>query len=330
MSIFITGGAGYIGSTTSAYLLRAGHQVTIYDSLVTGHRAALPAEANFIKGDIGDRGALDVLFQSHNFDAVMHFAAFIEAGESMEKPGKYFYNNVNKSQILLDAMLEHEVRRIVFSSTAAVYQSKAGQLNEDDPIGPTNVYGQTKLMMEQMIEWYHAVAGLKYAVLRYFNACGAMVDAAGNALRGEAHTPETHLIPLTLQVPLGQRSHINIYGDDYPTFDGTCIRDYIHVEDLAAAHVLAVEALDARKAMTYNIGNGSGYSVKQVVNVAREVTGLDIPAVVTPRRAGDSPMLVASAERINDELGWMPQYPNLEDILSTAWAWHQSHPNGYA
>ncbi|MCI0713547.1 MAG: UDP-glucose 4-epimerase GalE [Chloroflexi bacterium] len=329
MHILVTGGAGYIGSTTSAHFLKAGHQVTVYDSLVKGHRAAVPADATFIKGDIGDRSALDVLFQSHDFDAVIHFAAFIEAGESMEDPGKYFRNNVVNSQVLLDAMMTYGVKKIVFSSTAAVYQSSASRLEENDPIGPTNVYGQTKLMIEDMIRWYEAQLGLRYAILRYFNACGAMVDEQGNAIRGEAHTPETHLIPLTLQVPLDQRPAITIFGDDYPTRDGTCIRDYVHVEDLASAHVLALEALDDRRTMTYNIGNGHGYSVSEVIDVARDVTGHDIPAVVAPRRAGDSPMLVASSEKLNDELGWEPKYPRLEQIIATAWAWHQSHPNGY-
>lgn len=329
MHILVTGGAGYIGATTSAHFLKAGHQVTVYDSLVKGHRAAVPAGATFIKGDVGDRSALDILFQSHDFDAVVHFAAFIEAGESMEDPGKYFRNNVVNSQVLLDAMMTHGVKKIVFSSTAAVYQSSASRLEENDPIGPTNVYGQTKLMIEDMIRWYEAQLGLRYAILRYFNACGAMVDEQGNAIRGEAHTPETHLIPLTLQVPLDQRPAIKIFGDDYPTRDGTCIRDYVHVEDLASAHVLALEALNDRRTMTYNIGNGHGYSVSEVIDVARDMTGHEIPAIVAPRRPGDSPMLVASAEKLSDELGWEPKYPKLEQIIATAWAWHQSHPNGY-
>jgi UDP-glucose 4-epimerase len=247
----------------------------------------------------------------------------------MENPGKYFHNNVSKSQVLLDAMVTHGVSQLVFSSTAAVYESKNSRLEEGDPIGPTNVYGQTKLMIEQMIHWYHKQVGLRYAVLRYFNACGAMVDDQNNAMRGEAHQPETHLIPLILQVPNGQREVIQIFGDDYPTRDGSCVRDYIHVEDLASAHVLAVNALADRSAMTYNIGNGQGYTVKEVIEVARAVTGHEIPAVVSPRRPGDSPILVASSEKINDELGWMPKYPKLEQIISTAWAWHQANPNGY-
>lgn len=329
MHILVTGGAGYIGSTTAAYFLQAGHQVTVYDSLVYGHRAAIPAEAKFIQGNIGDRAALDILFQSQQFDAVVHFAAFIEAGESMVDPGKFFYNNVACSQVLLDAMMAHEVKKLVFSSTAAVYASKNSALEEHDSLAPANVYGETKLMIEKMIHWYASQLDLRYAVLRYFNACGAMLDDQGTALRGEAHTPETHLIPLTLQVPLGQRDTIKIYGTDYPTHDGTCVRDYVHVEDLAQAHVLAVDALADRPAMTYNIGNGQGYSVREVIDVARNVTNIDFPEVETERRPGDSPILVASSEQINQDLNWQPKYPNLQDIVNSAWTWHKSHPQGY-
>ena len=329
MHILVIGGAGYIGSTTAAYFLRAGHQVTVYDNLSYGHRQAVPPEARFIQGDIGDRPALDILFQTQAIDAVVHFAAFIEAGESMLNPGKYFRNNVVNTQTLLDAMLAHDVKKIVFSSSAAVYAGKNGPLSEDDPLGPANVYGETKLMVERMLHWYQAQLGLRYCALRYFNACGAMLDASGAAIRGEAHSPETHLIPLTLQVPLGQRASVNVYGTDYPTQDGTCIRDYVHVEDLAQAHVLAVEALDTRPAMTYNIGNGQGYSVRQVIDVAREVTHIDFPAVETERRPGDAPILVASSELISDDLGWMPRFPRLQDIVASAWGWHTSHPHGY-
>jgi UDP-glucose 4-epimerase len=329
MHILVTGGAGYIGSTTAAHFLAAGHQVTVYDNLSRGYRDAAPAEAGFIQGDIGDRSALNILFQSHDFDAVVHFAAFIEAGESMEKPGKYFRNNVANSQVLVDTMLEYGVRRLVFSSTAAVYASKNSALNEDDPLGPSNVYGETKLMIEQMIRWYHRQSGLRYAILRYFNACGAMLDAQGKAIRGEAHQPETHLIPLALQVPLGQREVVKIYGNDYPTHDGTCVRDYIHVEDLASAHVLALEALEDRSEMTFNLGNGQGYSVNEVVEIARKVTGHPLPAQITERRPGDAPILVASAESVNEALGWQPKYPSLETIIASAWAWHRSHPQGY-
>ncbi len=329
MHILVTGGAGYIGSTTAAYFLQAGHQVTVYDNLSRGHREAIPQGAGVIKGDIGDRAALDVLFQSHAFDAVVHFAAFIEAGESMQQPGKYFRNNVASSQGLIDTMVSHGVTKLVFSSTAAVYASKNSPINEDDPLGPANVYGQTKLMIEQTLHWYARQLGLRYCALRYFNACGAMLGKNGNAIRGEAHHPETHLIPLTLQVPLGQRPEIKIFGTDYPTPDGTCIRDYVHVEDLAQAHVLALNALDSTPVMTYNIGNGQGYSVREVINIAREVTNIDFPEKETPRRAGDGPILVASSERINHELGWTPKYPDLKTIINSAWAWHKSHPEGY-
>jgi UDP-glucose 4-epimerase len=329
MRILVIGGAGYIGSTTAAYFLQAGHDVTVYDNLSYGHRTAIPEAANFIQGDIGDRAALDIVFQTADYDAVIHFAAFIEAGESMINPGKYFRNNVVNTQNLLDAMLAHNVKRLVFSSTAAVYASKNSPISEDDPLGPSNVYGETKLMIETMLRWYHSQLGLNYCALRYFNACGAMVDANGRAIRGEAHTPETHLIPLTLQVPMGQRESIKIFGTDYPTPDGTCVRDYVHVEDLAQAHVLAVDALDEFKAMTYNIGNGQGYSVREVIDVAREVTNVDFPADEAPRRPGDGPILVASSESISHDLGWMPKYPALNQIISSAWAWHSANPHGY-
>ncbi|MBN1679297.1 MAG: UDP-glucose 4-epimerase GalE [Anaerolineae bacterium] len=330
MHVLVVGGAGYVGSATSAHFLAAGHQVTVYDSLVKGHFEAIPKGAAFVKGDIGDAGALDVLFQTIQFDAVAHFAAFIEAGESMQLPGKYFFNNVVNTQNLLDAMLRHDVKRLIFSSTAGIYASKNAPLEEDDPVGPTSVYGESKLMIERMLRWYNEVSGLQYAALRYFNACGAMVDESGEPVRGEDHHPETHLIPLTLQVPLGQRDAIYIYGTDYNTPDGSCIRDYVHIEDLAAAHVLALEALgDGRDRMIYNLGNGRGYSVREVIDVARAVTGIDFPAIETDRRPGDADMLIASSERINDELGWEPRVPDLKDIMSTAWTWHTTHPNGY-
>lgn len=329
MKVFVTGGAGYIGSATSAYFLNAGHDVIVYDNLVRGHRAAVPEQATFIKGDVGDRAALAAAFAEHQPDAVVHFAAFIEAGESMERPGMYFHNNVTNTVTLLEAMMDHPIRKIVFSSTAAVYASKSAALNETDPIGPSNVYGETKLMIEKVIQWYHEIFGLRYAILRYFNACGAMLDGKGQPIRGEAHQPESHLIPLTLQVPLGQREHIAVFGTDYPTPDGSCVRDYIHIEDLASAHVLALEALDERDAMIYNLGNGRGYSVREVIDVARSTTGQDIRAIETDRRPGDAAVLVASAEKVNDELGWVPKYPDLRDIIASAWEWHRAHPHGY-
>lgn len=330
MHILVTGGAGYVGSATAAHFLAAGHTVTVFDSLVKGHRAAIPPGAAFIQADLGDPGALDVVFQAAQFDAVAHFAAFIEAGESMQLPGKYFHNNVSNTHHLLAAMTRYGIPRFIFSSSAGVYASKNAPLTEDDPFGPASVYGETKLMIERMLDWYHRVTGLHYAALRYFNACGAMLAPDGKPTRGEDHHPETHLIPLTLQVPLGQRDAITIFGTDYKTPDGTCIRDYVHIEDLASAHVLALEALGSgRERMIYNLGNGRGYSVKEVVDVARDVTGVDFPAIEAGRRPGDADMLVASSERINDELGWKPRFPDLKDIIATAWTWHTAHPKGY-
>jgi len=323
MKIFLTGGAGYIGSMAVRKLLDNGHQVTVYDSLVTGYQAAIPAEAKFILGDLGDQGALAAALEKNQYDAVMHFAAFIEAGESMKNPPKFYQNNLINSVNLIDLAVKAGIERFVLSSTAAVYQSSDLPLSEDSPLGPVNVYGHTKLMIEEVLEFYREIFGLKFAALRYFNAAGALPD------QGEAHQPESHLIPLVLQVPLGQRENIKIYGTDYPTPDGTCIRDYIHIVDLVSAHLLALDALEHREKMVYNLGNGKGYSVREVIETAREVTGHAIPAEETPRRPGDSPRLVASSEKIKEELGWEPQIPALKDIITSAWDWHQSHPNGY-
>ncbi len=323
MNIFLTGGAGYIGSTAAETLLKNGHSVTIFDSLVTGHRAAVPAEADFIQGDLADKADLQAALTAKPYDAIMHFAAFIEAGVSMKDPGTYFQNNLSNSLQLIELAVQVGIKRFVLSSTAAVYQSSDDPLNEESALGPTNVYGHTKLMIEQALDWYRQIHGLHYAALRYFNAAG------GFPHRGEAHQPESHLIPLTLQVPLGQREEIYIYGTDYPTPDGTCIRDYIHITDLISAHLLALDALVERDKLVYNLGNGAGYSVRDVIETAREVTGHAIPAKETPRRPGDAPRLVASSERIRQELGWQPQIPDLRDIIASAWEWHQSHPNGY-
>jgi UDP-glucose 4-epimerase len=324
MNLLLTGGAGYIGSIAAADLLEAGHRVTVYDSLVTGHRAAVPETARFVHGDLADTQALRSLLDQEPFDAVLHFAAFIEAGESMAQPGKYFHNNLALSLSLIETAVRAGVRRFVLSSTAAVYRTSDEPLSEDSPIAPTNVYGETKRMIEQALEWYHTVHGLRFAALRYFNAAGA----AGG--RGEAHRPESHLIPLVLQVPLGQRAVAQILGNDYPTPDGTCIRDYIHVADLVAAHRLALDALDTRPRQIYNLGSGVGYSVRQVIEAARRVTGHAIPAEEAPRRPGDPARLVASSDKIRRELGWQPAHPRLEDILASAWEWHRNHPAGYA
>jgi UDP-glucose 4-epimerase len=321
--ILVTGGAGYIGSIAAAELAAAGHAVTVLDSLVTGHASAVPAEATFVQADLGDRAALDHTLQPGRFDAVLHFAAFIEAGESMTNPAKYFHNNLVLSLGLLDAVQRAGVPRFVLSSTAAVYQTSDEPLAEEAPLGPANVYGQTKWMIEQALEWYHRIHGLRFAALRYFNAAGAHDG------RGEAHQPESHLIPLVLQVALGRRSEARVFGDDYPTPDGTCVRDYIHVADLVEAHLLALQALDERPRQIYNLGNGAGYSVLEVIDAARRVTGHPIPASVDPRRPGDSPRLVASSERIRRELGWQPKHPSLEDIITSAWRWHSAHPDGY-
>lgn len=323
MNIFVTGGAGYIGSATAEALLKAGHAVTVYDSLVTGHRAAVPADAEFIHASLDDSHALAEALTSKKFDAIMHFAAFIEAGESMKDPGRFFRNNFTNSLQLMETAVRAGVRKFVFSSTAAVYQSSEEPLTEDSPIGPTNVYGHTKLMTEQALEWYRSIYGLHYAVLRYFNACGALPG------RGEAHQPESHLIPRVLQIALGQAESATIFGTDYPTPDGTCIRDYIHIADLVSAHILALGALETRDKMTYNVGSGNGFSVREVIEAARKVTGHAIPVIEAPRRAGDSARLVASPQRIISELGWQPTHTNLQDILSSAWEWHVSHPHGY-
>jgi UDP-glucose 4-epimerase len=323
MNIFVTGGAGYIGSATAEALLQAGHSVTVYDSLVTGHRAAVPAGAKFVRADLSDTASLAAALAGEKYEAVMHFAAFIEAGESMKDPGKFFKNNLANSLQLMEAATRAGVRRFVLSSTAAVYASSDAPLDEDAPLDPANAYGFTKLAIEQALDWYRRIHGLHYGALRYFNACGALPG------RGEAHQPESHLIPRVLGVPLGQLEAINIFGFDYPTPDSTCIRDYIHIADLVSAHLLALEALDEHDRLIYNIGNGSGYSNLQVVETARRVTGHPIPIIKSPRRAGDAPRLVASSEKIRRELGWKPQYPELTDIIASAWEWHRTHPNGY-
>ena len=321
MNIFVTGGAGYIGSATAEALIQAGHSVTVYDSLVTGHRAAVPAGAKFIHASLDDSHALAEALTSTKYDAIMHFAAFIEAGESMKDPGKFFRNNFTNSLQLMETAVKSGVKKMVFSSTAAVYQSSEEPLTEESALGPTNVYGHTKLMTEQALEWYRSIYGLHFAVLRYFNACGALPG------RGEAHQPESHLIPRVLDIALGRAESATIYGTDYPTPDGTCIRDYIHIGDLVSAHILALGALDNRDKIIFNVGSGNGFSVREVIDAARKVTGHAIPVVESPRRPGDSARLVASPNKIMTELGWKPTRTNMQDILSSAWEWHQS--NGY-
>jgi len=323
MNVFITGGAGYIGSATAEALLKNGHSVTVYDSLVTGHRAAVPAGAKFIHADLSDSHALSSALTAEPFDAILHFAAFIEAGESMRDPGRFYRNNLTNSLALIETAARAGVKRFVLSSTAAVYQSSDEPLSEESPLGPTNVYGHTKLIVEQALDWYRQIHGLRFAALRYFNASGALPG------RGEAHQPESHLIPLVLRVALGQREAVTIFGSDYPTPDGTCIRDYIHIADLVSAHLLALDALAERERLIYNLGNGQGYSVWEVIETARAVTGHPIPAIEAPRRPGDPARLVASSQKIRTELGWQPQHPTLREIIASAWEWHKTHPNGY-
>jgi UDP-glucose 4-epimerase len=323
MNIFVTGGAGYIGSVAAQALLDAGHSVTVYDSLVTGYRAAIPQKAQFFQKDLGDLASLTAALSSRKFDAVMHFAGFIEAGESMKDPGKFLKNNLANSVQLIETAVAAGVNRFVFSSSAAIYASNDLPLNEESDLEPANAYGFTKLAIEQALEWYRKIKGLHFAALRYFNACGATPG------RGEAHQPESHLIPRVLSVALGQQETAYIFGTDYPTPDGTCIRDYIHIEDLVSAHLLALEALGDHERLVYNLGNGTGYSNREVIETARNVTGHPIPTVEAPRRPGDAPRLVASSEKIRRELGWSPRHPELTDIVASAWEWHHTHPHGY-
>src|SRR5271165_5849628 len=324
MRILLTGGAGYIGSVVADHLLRAGHTVTVLDNLIMGWREAVPARAEFIHADTGDEAALDALFATHHFDAVMHFAALIEAGESVKVPEQYFDNNSLRSLTLLRVMLKHNVLRLVFSSTAAVYgEPQSVPIVEEHPLFPTNAYGESKLIVERMLRWFHSAHGLRYASLRYFNAAGA------TPARGEAHRSESHLIPLILQVLLGQREAFSIFGTDYATKDGTCIRDFIHVDDLASAHVLALQGLESHETLICNLGSGSGFSVREIVAIARKVTGHDIPVLERPRRPGDPAVLIASSEKIRRVLGWNPQHPAGEGIIASAWQWHKTHPHGY-
>lgn len=321
MKVLVTGGAGYIGGTVSEELLKAGHQVVVYDNLCHGHRSMLPKNAAFVEGDLADRGLLEQTLRDDKFDGVMHFAALIEAGESMKHPEQYFRNNSATTLTLLEAMLATGVKRLVFSSTAALYgEPESTPIFEDAPLRPTNAYGESKLLVEQMLRWFYQVHGFSCASLRYFNVAGAVPG------RGEAHEPESHLIPLILDVALGRRASIKVFGEDYPTPDGTAIRDYIHVLDLARAHQLALAALlsgDQPQRLIYNIGNGVGFSVREIIESVRRVTGHPIPVVDEPRRPGDPAILIASSEKIMRELGWKPEYDKIDDIVKSAWDWHQ-------
>lgn len=327
MRILVLGGAGYIGSHTALELVKAGNEVVIADNLVTGYRKAIPEGAKFYKGDLRDSDFLDNLFHQEKIDAVIHFAAYSLVGESVTNPLKYYDNNLYGTKVLLEAMVKNNVDKIVFSSTAATYGEPENiPILETDRTCPTNPYGETKLAMEKMFKWTAEAHGLRYVSLRYFNACGA--DESGTI--GEAHNPESHLIPLILQVPNGKRETISIYGTDYDTPDETCIRDYIHVTDLAQAHILAVQYLNnGGESDIFNLGNGVGYSVREVIETARKVTGHPIPATESSRRAGDPARLVASSEKAKKILGRKPVHDSLEEIISSAWNWHKNHPNGY-
>ena len=327
MRILVLGGAGYIGSHTALELVKAGNEVVIADNLVTGYRKAIPKGAKFYEGDLRDSDFLDNLFHQEKIDAVIHFAAYSLVGESVTNPLKYYDNNLYGTKVLLEAMVKNNVGKIVFSSTAATYGEPENiPILESDRTCPTNPYGETKLAMEKMFKWTAEAHGLRYVSLRYFNACGA--DESGTI--GEAHNPESHLIPLILQVPNAKRETISIYGTDYDTPDGTCIRDYIHVTDLAQAHILAVQYLNnGGESDIFNLGNGVGYSVREVIETARKVTGHPIPATETSRRAGDPARLVASSEKAKSVLGWKPVHDSLEEIIASAWNWHKNHPNGY-
>ena len=323
MKILVTGGAGYIGSVVVEQLIRAGQSVVVFDNLYQGHRAAVHPQAAFVQGDLADFAAIGAAFGAHQPEAVMHFASHTLVGESMQEPFRYLGDNVTNALNLLRAAVEHGVRRVILSSTANLFDAPERiPIAETETIVPGSPYGESKHIIERCLYWLDRIHSLRYAALRYFNAAGATEE------RGEDHHPEYHLIPIVLQVALGQREHVTIFGDDYETPDGTCVRDYIHIVDLAQAHILALQALD-RGSRVYNLGNGQGFSVKQVIEMAREITGHPIPARVGPRRAGDPATLVAGSQRIRDELGWQPQFPHLRDIVATAWRWHSRHPQGY-
>jgi UDP-glucose 4-epimerase len=330
--ILVTGGAGYIGGTVASLLLSQGHQPVVLDNLCHARREMVPSGVQFIEGDIANRDLIEKIFKSAKsenkpFDSVLHFAALIEAGESMVHPEAYFRNNTASTLAMLEAVIAEGPRRLVFSSTAAVYgEPESVPITENARLKPTNAYGESKLIVETMLNWFHSIHGLRSVALRYFNVAGAP-EGPNGITRGEDHEPESHLIPLILDVALGRRKSIRIYGDDYSTLDGTCIRDYIHVSDLADAHLLALKALDTDAAqksrLIFNLGNGQGFSVREVIESARRVTGHAVPAELHPRRPGDPAVLVASSEKATRQLGWKPRYTQLDDIVRTAWIWHQ-------
>ncbi|HRT31667.1 MAG TPA: UDP-glucose 4-epimerase GalE [Anaerolineae bacterium] len=323
MKVLVTGGAGYIGSVVAEQLLAAGEDVVVFDNLSQGHRAAIPPEAIFVQGDLADFDAVEALFKAQRPEAVMHFASNTLVGESMALPFKYLGDNVTNGLNLLQNAVTYGAQRFILSSTANLFDDPQRiPIAETERIVPGSPYGESKHILERLLYWLDRVYGLRYATLRYFNAAGA------TAQRGEDHHPETHLIPLTLQVALGQRESIKVFGDDYPTPDGTCIRDYIHVSDLAQAHILALYALD-KGSRRYNLGNGLGFSVMEVIQACRDVTGHPIPAEIVGRRAGDPAVLIAASDVLRAELGWEPRYPDIHQIVETAWAWHKTHPHGY-
>jgi UDP-glucose 4-epimerase len=325
VKILVTGGAGYIGSITAAELLVAGHDVVVFDNLYQGHRQAVPKGATFVQGDLQDTDAVARLFAEHSgIDGIMHFASYTLVGESMQQPLKYLRGNLVAGANLLEQAVQNGVGRFILSSTANLFGDPARvPIEPDDRIDPGSPYGDSKLFLERTLHWFEQIYGMRYACLRYFNAAGDTPE------RGEDHTPETHLIPIVLQVALGQRPKLTLHGDDYPTRDGTCIRDYVHVQDLAQAHMLAMQALDRLGSRKYNLGTGNGFSNKEVVEAARRVTGHPIPYEIGPRRPGDPAVLIASSARIREELGWVPKFETIDQIIASAWEWHRSHPHGY-
>ncbi|MCU0476490.1 MAG: UDP-glucose 4-epimerase GalE [Anaerolineae bacterium] len=327
MKVLVTGGAGYIGSHVVYRLVEQGHQPVVFDNLIAGHRQAVHPAAAFVQGDLLDAEAIRALFAQHGaFDGIMHFASHIQVGESMKNPFKYLRDNVLAMTNLLEVATANGVGRFILSSTANLYDNPTRvPIPEDEPLIPGSVYGETKFIGERLLMWMERIYGLRYACLRYFNASGAHPEG----VIGEDHRPETHLIPLILQVALGQRAHIDVFGTDYDTPDGTCIRDYVHVMDLADAHILALQALSDGRSRTYNLGSGAGYSVLEAIETVRRVTGHPIPVQTGARRAGDLARLVADSSKIKAELGWQPRYGDLQSIVETAWRWHQSHPHGY-